>query len=190
MKPAPKGWYMDSSRPVLTSGRLFLRPFAMEDAPAVARLAGAVEIARYTTRIPHPYPEELASEWIASHESGFTHGVAAIFAIISKDQDSLIGAVGLEKINREFSHAEIGYWIGVPFWNRGFGTEAVKTLVGYAFTTLRLHRVYARIMSTNPDSAKVLLKSGFSHEGTLRDHVFKWGSFVDIEVYGILNVQK
>jgi ribosomal-protein-alanine N-acetyltransferase len=181
---------MSPSRPVLEAEHLTLRPFMMEDALAVARLAGAVEIARFTTRIPHPYQEEMAREWIATHESGFANGDEMIFAIYLKDREALIGAVGLEKINREFSHAEIGYWIGVPFWNHGFGTEVVKTVIEYGFSTLHLHRIYARIMSNNHGSAKVLRRCGFSHEGTLRDHVLKWGKFVDIEVYGILNEPK
>jgi ribosomal-protein-alanine N-acetyltransferase len=178
---------MHSSRPVLATDRLLLRPFRDEDAGAVAGLAGAEEIAKYTIRIPHPYYEDLAREWIATHERGFESGDEVIFAIASKEQDILMGAAGLEKINREFSHAEIGYWIGIPFWNKGFGTEAVKTVVAYGFFTLGLHRIYARIMNTNPGSKKVLTKCGFSYEGTLRDHVKKEGRYVDIEVYGILN---
>ncbi|MBP1928795.1 RimJ/RimL family protein N-acetyltransferase [Methanolinea mesophila] len=177
---------MDPSGTVLISERLRLRPFVMEDAPAVAGLAGAREIARCTTRIPHPYQEEMAREWISTHAGGWARREHAIFAVSQKDTESLIGAVGLEKIHREFFHAEIGYWIGVPFWNRGFGTEAVAAVVTYGFSTLDLHRIYARIMSGNRGSAKVLEKCGFSHEGTMKEHVYKNGKFVDIEIYGIL----
>jgi ribosomal-protein-alanine N-acetyltransferase len=180
------GWCMHTSRPVLSSERLLFRPFRVEDAGAVAGLAGAEEIARYALRVPHPYREDMACEWIATHEGGFERGDEVILAVTSKE-DILIGAVGLEKINLEYSHAEIGYWIGVPFWNKGFGTEAVKTVVAYGFFTLGLHRIYAQIMSNNPGSAKVLTKCGFSREGTLRDHVRKQEKFVDIEVYGILH---
>ena len=96
--------------------------------------------------------------------------------------DLLFGLV----LRREHNRAELGYWIGVPYWNHGYATEAASTVLRYAFETMDLHRVYAFHFTTNPASGRVLEKIGMTHEGTRRGHTLKWGEYLDNEAYGIL----
>jgi RimJ/RimL family protein N-acetyltransferase len=162
-----------------------LRPFRLEDAPDVQRLAAAREIAAMTLMIPHPYPEGAAAEWISSHEAAFDRGEAVDFAIVEREDGLLVGAVGLG-LQREHDRAELGYWIGVPYWNRGYATEAASAVLRYAFETLGLHRVFAFHYTTNPASGRVLQRVGMTHEGRRRSHTLKWGEYLDNEVYGML----
>lgn len=167
---------------VLTTERLILRPFTADDAPAVQTLASAREIAASTLLIPHPYPEGAAAAWIAKQgEQADNHS----FAVTLRDGGAVAGALGLH-VNRDHDRAEVGYWIGVPYWGRGYATEAARAVVGFAFETLHLNRVFALHFTTNPASGRVLEKLGMQHEGHLRKHVMKWGEAVDIEVYGIV----
>jgi ribosomal-protein-alanine N-acetyltransferase len=173
------------AQPTLTSQRLILRPFRVQDAAAVQVLVGDRDIAANTLNIPHPYPEGQAERWIATHEGRFERLEGATFAIVPRDSEKLIGAIGLE-INQQHNRAELGYWVGKPYWNRGFATEAVQAVLGYAFNALEMGRVYASHFRRNPASGRVMQKVGMRHEGRLRRHVRKWGSYLDLEIYGIL----
>lgn len=164
---------------MLTTERLVLRAFSSDDAPQVQRLASAREVALNTLHIPHPYPDGAAEAWIAKH--GTTPEV--VFAI--EHQGQFIGAIGLVP-DRDHDRAELGYWIGVPFWGRGFATEAAREVVRYGFDEQALHRITAQVFSRNASSARVLQKIGMTCEGTLRHHFKKWGEFVDVDYYAIV----
>lgn len=173
------------NHPVLTTKRLLLRQFFVTDAPVVKELAGQREIAYNTLLIPHPYEQGFAERWITERQTDFQKGIGVTFAILIREARMVCGAIGLG-INRHHSHAELGYWVGVPFWNRGYCTEAATAVLDYAFTTLELNRVWAHHFSRNPASGRVLQKLGMTHEGCLRKHIFKWGEYLDVEQYGIL----
>jgi RimJ/RimL family protein N-acetyltransferase len=172
--------------PTIETERLVLRPFALEDAADVRRLAGDRAIADTTLLIPHPYPEGVAEEWIRGHRDLFRQREAAVFAVTARETGALIGAIGLQT-NPRHGRAELGYWIGRPFWNQGFATEAARAVVRYGFDELHLHRVYAHHMTRNPASGRVLEKVGMRLEGELRDHVAKWGKYETLRCYAILN---
>lgn len=173
------------NRPTLETERLVLRPFALSDAPRVQLLAGDRAVAATTKNIPHPYEDGMAKTWISLHQERFDKGEDVVFAIVLKAGGELIGAIGLVlKLNQE--NAELGYWIGKPFWGQGYCTEAGRGVLKYAFTELRLHRVHAHHFSNNPASGRVMQKLGMRHEGCLRQHVKKWDTFFDVEAYGIL----
>jgi RimJ/RimL family protein N-acetyltransferase len=89
-------------------------------------------------------------------------------------------------ISREHSRAELGYWIGVPYWRRGFATEAGRSIVRFGFEELGLHRVQARHLERNPASGSVLRKLGMQLEGIHRHAVRKWGVFEDVALYSVL----
>ena len=168
-------------RPTLTTERLVLRPFTTADAPAIQRLASAREIAESTLLIPHPYPDGAAAEWIAGHDDASNNH---IFAITLRDGD-VMGAIGLH-VDSNHDRAEIGYWIGLPFWGRGYVTEAAAAVVRYVFDDLHLNRVFAFHFTRNPASGRVLQKIGMQREGTMRQHIVKWGEHVDVDYYGIV----
>jgi RimJ/RimL family protein N-acetyltransferase len=172
-------------QPSLETCRLVLRPFELDDAPEVQRLAGDRAIADTTLNVPHPYEDGMAEEWIASHAPGFEAGMLATFAIVSREAPQLIGAIGL-RIEHEFDRADLGYWIARPFWNMGYATEASVAILRYGLADLGLNRITARHLARNPASGRVMEKAGMRYEGTLRQDVKKWGRFEDTVHYGML----
>ena len=169
----------------LQTERLTLRPYSLSDIPALLPLIGAREVAATTLRIPHPYTESDAREFIARAQQNLSGGSGLRLGIILRESDALCGGVGLE-IEADHRRAELGYWIGVPFWGKGYATEASRALVDYGFGTLGLHRIFASHFANNPASARVLRKIGMRYEGSLRAHVLKWGEFLDLEMYGMV----
>lgn len=171
--------------PTLHTERLVLRPFAQTDAPRVQQLAGAFEIADTTLLVPHPYPDGAAETWIAMHEAEFLAGLRVNLAVTAREDGALLGAMGIG-INREFARAELGYWIGLPFWRKGFCTEAGRAMLDYGFGVLGLQRIYAHHLVRNPASGRVLRKIGMQPEGMLRSHHVKWGRREDVQLLGVL----
>lgn len=171
--------------PTLTTDRLLLRPFRMSDAPDVRQLAGSYDVAKGTLTLPHPYPAEEAERWIASLQRDDEAGPPVNFAIIWPVEDRLIGSIGLD-IAAEHRLGRMSYWLGQPYWNRGFCTEAVKAVLDYGFRQLQLHRIYAAHFLNNPASGRVLQKAGMIYEGRLREYYLRFGQHVDVELYGLL----
>lgn len=171
--------------PTITTERLVLRPFRLDDAPEVQRLAGAREIADTTLNIPHPYPDGVAEKWINTHHEEYEKSGSVVWAVTLNNSEQLIGAIGLTT-NREFDRAELGYWISQPFWGRGYCTEAAKAALGYGFGQAGLNRIFANHLTRNPASGKVMQKIGMKKEGEMRQHIKKWDKCEDIIYYGIL----
>jgi RimJ/RimL family protein N-acetyltransferase len=82
--------------------------------------------------------------------------------------------------------AEMGYWLGVPFWSQGIATEAARAVLRYGFEHLNLHRIHAFHFVRNGASDRVMQKIGMQHEGTLRHHDHKDDHWEDLVSYGIL----
>ncbi len=167
---------------MITTLRLILRPFRDEDAPDIQRLAGSYEVAYNTLLIPHPYPDGAAEVWIKKQRE---HESDLAFAITEKDTGALTGALGLH-IVREHDRGEIGYWIGLPYWNRGYATEAVGAVIQFGFEHMMLHRIWAGHFTRNIASGRVMQKNGMKHEGCWRGWTKKWNEFLDVEMYSIL----
>ena len=174
-----------SDQPVLRTSRLVLRPFEPDDALGVQMLAGAREVAETTMHIPHPYPSGAAELWIATHRDSWDAGTGATYAITDGSSGTLIGAIGLT-IAPPHARGELGYWLGVPFWNRGYCTEAGLAMLDLGFGQLGLHRIQARHLTRNPASGRVLQKLGMRHEGVNRHGMRKNDRFEDLAVYAIL----
>lgn len=172
-------------RPTLATERLILRPLGDADAGAVERLAGDRAVADTALNVPHPFEEGMAQAWIEADRAAFEQGTAVTFALARRTDRAFVGAIGLMRV--EPGHqAELGYWIGAPFWGQGYATEAAREVVSYAFTELGLVRVHAHHLSRNPASGRVLQRVGMRHEGRLRHHARRWGAFEDLELYGML----
>jgi RimJ/RimL family protein N-acetyltransferase len=167
---------------------LVIRPFTPADAEAVVPLAGSFEIADMTLTIPHPYSIDDAHKWIGAMPEGFEKGRSFPMAITigaGPFQGELIGAVGLE-ISQPHARAELGYWIGVPHWGKGYATEAARAMLVFGFETLNLNRITAHHFARNRASGRILEKIGMKPEGLLRHHIKKWDRFEDCVMYGIL----
>jgi [ribosomal protein S5]-alanine N-acetyltransferase len=200
-------------QPTLETARLLLRPFRSADADRVQELAGDQAVADTMLKISHPYEDGTAEKWIANHRDWFEHRQQAVFAVTLKDScatasseavpaqsraaallvdkqwhtlaSTLIGALGL-RFELEDQRAELGYWIGKPYWNQGYCTEAARAALQFGFEQLGLNRIFAHHFLRNPASGRVMQKLGMVYEGRLRQHVKKWDVFEDLEVYGIV----
>ncbi len=171
--------------PTLQTERLLLRPFTLRDAPEVQRLAGDWAIADTTLNVPHPYEDGMAEAWIEGHPKSFAQGINITFAITLASGNALAGAINLHNMAR-FNYAEMGYWIGKPYWKQGYCTEAARALLAFGFNEMGLNRIFARHISRNPASGRVMQKIGMKYEGCLRQHAKKWEKYEDIKVYGML----
>jgi len=133
-------------------------------------------------RFPHPYRRTDARAWLAhvAEDRPETN-----FAI---DVDGeAVGGIGFHIQEDVHSlSAEIGYWLGEPFWGRGIATQAVRALSAHAFHAHGLARIYAFVFEWNPASARVLEKAGFTLEGRLRRSVTKDGRTIDQFLYAIV----
>lgn len=178
--------HSNTELPTLLTERLRLRPFRLSDADDVQRLAGDREIAANTMLIPHPYEDGVAEAWIKTHADRCATGTGLSLAIEQRESGTLVGAIGLE-FHPSDRNAELGYWIGRPFWGHGYCTEAARTMLAYGFQTCQLHRIHAKHYTRNPASGRVMEKIGMRREGILRGHALKWGEFEDLAVYGILH---
>jgi RimJ/RimL family protein N-acetyltransferase len=169
----------------LQTARLLLRSLETGDIAALVRFAGAREIAATTVRIPHPYTNDDARSFLSHAQESYREGKSICFAVTMPADKELRGAVGLE-LKPSHGHAELGYWIAVHYWRKGFATEAATAVVAFGFNTLGLHRIYAHHFAGNVASGRVLEKVGMRHEGRFRQHVRKWDRFIDVENYGVL----
>lgn len=167
---------------ILETERLILRPLALSDATTIRELSGDYEVAKTTLNIPHPYPEGAAESFIQSQQDN-SKGYS--FAIVRKSDPQLIGGMGIHPHERH-DHAEMGYWIGVPYWNQGYASEALRRVVAFGFEELALNRIYAGYFSQNIASRRVMEKAGMTYEGTFRQHYVREGVYYDIGYCAIL----
>ncbi len=152
------------NQPDLKTDRLVLRGFTLNDAKDVQRMAGNINVAKMTLNIPHPYRDGMAEEWINSHPVKLKAGTQLSYAITSSETGVLFGAISLTHIEK--TQANLGYWIGEPYWGNGYCPEAGIRLVNFAFDELNLERVYALHLTSNPASGRVMKKMGMKHHST------------------------
>lgn len=170
-------------QPILTTSRLLLRPFAISDAPRVQLLAGDKRIAETTANVPYPYPDGAAQSWIASHAGNRAKQQRFAYAITLKQSGLLVGCVSLVDINN--GSCEMGYWIGVDYWNNGYCTEACRAAIDFAFGDLGLKQVSAKHFLRNPASGKVLEKSGLKFIKTGTELIEQTNVFEEYKLYQI-----
>jgi len=160
--------------PTLQTERLILRPYSEADIPELLPLIGRREVAATTLRIAHPYTEKDARSFLE-----LTKDPDKIWlAITLRGNGRQIGGIGL-RIEQDQLRAELGYWLGVPYWGKGYATEAARELMRHGFEELGLHRIFASHFKHNPASGRVLKKLGMLYEGCQREHIRKWDQFVD-----------
>jgi RimJ/RimL family protein N-acetyltransferase len=152
--------FRERSTPVLETERLVLRAPRLEDATAIATLANDRRIAENTLRIPHPYAVADARAFLAS--AGATDD-ELILLITARSGGAVLGACGIAKLDGE--QREIGYWLGVPFWGKGYATEAARAVIDHAFGDLGYDLLLGGARVSNPASRRVLEKCGFQWTG-------------------------
>ena len=157
----------DSDFAPLRTERLTLRPLRAEDAPALHRLINDWDVARWLSRVPFPYPRELADDWIASTHRQIAEGRAWHLAIVGQDGDTetLVGCVGLTR-QADPRQAELGYWVARRYWGHGVAAEAAGRLARWALAHLDLDRICASALTDNARSRAVLRRIGLRETGT------------------------
>ncbi|MDB6078499.1 MAG: acetyltransferase [Akkermansiaceae bacterium] len=150
----------------LETHRLCLRRPQLPDATAVHDLAGDLRVSRTTALIPHPYTLAHALEWFDAIHDDFATGAGHTFVIERLAEPGVIGSAGL-LTGRDGVSASVGYWIGYPYWRRGYATEALREILRYGFEELGLLRIHASHMMENAASGRVMQKAGMRFEGVI-----------------------
>ena len=167
----------------IPAGRWVLRPWRVGDEPALAKYANNRNVwINLRGTFPHPYTTEDAAAWVQAQKD---RDPPMHFAIA--DAGEAIGAIGLtlqSEVHRR--SAEVGYWLGEPFWGQGIATEAVRALTAYAFEQFDLVRLEAGVFEWNPASARVLEKCGFTFEERLPWTDTKDGQTIDQLLYALV----
>jgi len=152
---------------ILESERLILRAPKPSDIAAMTVWLGDYNVAKNTAQVPHPYNEADAEAFVAgtSPRRGGRHYT---FSILRRTDGLFIGGCGLheDEPGEDQAMFEFGYWLGVPFWGCGYGTEAARRLVQFAFEMLQQTKVHAGWFHDNPVSGRVLAKLGAVHNGS------------------------
>ena len=171
--------------PSLTTERLSLRAFRLDDAETLQRLLEEPEVTGNMVMIPHPYPPGAAAVWLETVPARWAKREVLHLAITQLDKPVLMGCVTL-RFYLENEKAELAYWLGKPFWGNGYVPEAGRALVDYGFHTLGLHKIEVFHMTRNHASGRVIEKIGFHPEGIDREGTKVRGEFVDMACYGLL----
>lgn len=164
------------------SERIYLRPLRIEDAVDVFDYAKDPDVKRY---IGWPLMKtleettEFLKTLIERHEAK-THVYASV---VEAGTEKVIGTLMLFNFDWDAKHGEIGYVFHKNVWGKGYCTEASKWFIEHAFETLELRKIFARVVSQNEGSSKVLLKSGFEKEAVLKDMYCIEGQLLDCVYY-------
>ena len=167
--------------------RLILREIRMEDVyEYYERLFGDGDVCRYLLFDPHQdIGESLAA--IQEIQQQYEQGRFYRWGITEKGEDSLIGVIGLVRIDEEKSECSFAYLLGCDYWGKGYGTEALKAVISFAFEELEIRRIVADHMTENPASGAVMRKAGMNHIGTEKAKYEKQCVLHDAEIYEICN---
>lgn len=152
------------------------------DAGIFSTLANNPSIAQYmTNRFALPFTEEQASNFIQAN-CFLPHKVIRGIDL----QGEFIGCIGVHQLDDILiKNAELAYWIGEAYWNRGLGSAAILKMIPLAFESLEINRIFARVYGNNIPSQKVLLKCGFILEAEYKNTIFKNGKFLDELIYAV-----
>ena len=172
---------------IVVSDQVHLSEVRSSDKPALVQRLNDRDIYDRTLRIPFPYTDASADEWLALVAKITEQQGRQVQWAIRNAEDALIGGCGFSGFQTVKSHlAEVGYWLAKPYWGRGIMTAVVQRLCQHAFDEFGLAKITAHVFAHNPSSARVLAKCGFQEEGFLRKHFVKDGQFLDARLFGLL----
>lgn len=171
--------------PRLADDRVRLRPFGLDDVPLVVE-ACRDPLTQAFTRIPHPYDEEDAREFIAGSASRRMTGESIDLAIAAREDDRLLGAIGLIIDRHDAERAEIGYWVAPRERGRGVAGRALALLSAWAVTEGRFARIDLQAALANTASMRVAQRCGFVREATLRGAWYRGPERSDMALFSLL----
>jgi RimJ/RimL family protein N-acetyltransferase len=176
LQDIPSPTLREASPCVLETERLLLRTPTLADVKAIARLANDRRIAMNTRRLPHPYSQDDAIDFVRRTAS---EGSDTVFLV---QNDLLpIGVVGVDW--RQADAPELGYWLGVEHWGNGFGTEAARAVIDFTFEEFDIEQLIAGARVTNPASRNILEKCGFQWSGVELHRFVALGSSTPVDCF-------
>jgi RimJ/RimL family protein N-acetyltransferase len=169
--------------PVIETERLVLSQLEERDIPFIVEYLQHRIFSDLTSNIPYPYVENDARSWVKMSKEAFDNNAGYTFAIRNKE-GQIIGAIGLH--DRDDDKAELGYWIGIPYWNKGYVTEAAEAIVNFGLNEMKFNKIFATHFLHNPASGRIMEKIGMKQEAILKQEMKKDGEYFDIVRYCIL----
>lgn len=166
----------------IRAGPCIIRPWRDGDLDALVRHADNRQVwLMLRDQFPHPYTRADGEDWLAHVAK--QQPVTSFAIVVAGEAAGGIGLAPQPDVHRR--SAEVGYWLGQAFWNRGIMTAALRTFTDYAFDAHKLIRLFASVFSTNPASMRVLEKAGYTREGILKKSVVKDGQVLDQVLYAV-----
>ncbi len=166
--------------PILLSPRLVMRAPHEDDIDALAHLANNANIANMVARMPHPYTVVDAADFVRRTRAGAIG--KCVYAITKADNGAFLGCCGIEP-HEDGRTVELGYWLGEPYWNEGYATEAAHALIDMVFRTRDVEQIDARCRVMNIPSRRVIQKCGFQFQATGMVQSLAVGGMVPVEWY-------
>lgn len=166
------------------SPHISLRPYEKKDIKDILLYINDPEVRKFL--VPGtPFPmDELAEEKWIEKQSAETE--VKSFAIILKETMKYMGGCGINQLDWKNRVATVGIFLGKPFWNQGYGTEALRVLIDFIFMEMNIHKVKLNVYSFNKRGIRCYEKLGFKIEGVLREEIFREGQYHDELIMGIL----
>lgn len=171
--------------PSLTSERLQLRPFMATDAAAYLTLRSHPDVMRYMDTAPFE-SVAVAQQKIEEIHDSFQQKKGVNWVIARKGNEAMMGYCGIWRIDKHNCRGEIGYALHPDYWNQGFMTEALKSMIDFGFDQLHLHSLAANINPKNKASEQVLCRLGFRKEAHFRENYRYNGRYIDSVIYCLL----
>ncbi|WP_054022962.1 GNAT family N-acetyltransferase [Bacillus sp. FJAT-28004] len=169
----------------LHTERLYLRKMKVSDSSSLFKIWSDPDVTKFMN-VSCFTNENQAKEMITLLDDLSQDGKAIRFSIIKIESNEIIGSCGYNSLDIENAKAEIGYDIAKSFWGRGYASEAISSLLDYAFSSLKMNRIEAKVEPENVNSIKLLQKLNFTFEGTLRQYERVDGKFNDLNIYSKL----
>lgn len=172
---------------ILTTKKLLIREWQDKDKPDLIRNINDLEISKWLLLVPYPYTEKDADWWINHCTQEQDKSLRENYSFAIEFNGEAVGGIGLVHINN--GCGEVGYWLGKNFHRQGIMSEALESIIDFAFNKLNLRRLEAGVLSGNPSSGKLLIKYGFEYEGIRKQRVKckATNQIHDEEMYGLLN---
>ena len=174
-----------SKLPTLTTDRLILRKMLVSDYKDMFDYSSRPETSRYLLWTPHDSPK-FSKRYLSYLQGQYRDENFYDFALEDKATKKMIGTCGFTSFDLENNAAEVGYVLHPEYWGKGLAAEALKRLMRFGFTELRLHRLIAKIIDENEASKRVAEKCGFRHEATHKNSMMIKGEYRTICEYAIL----
>ena len=169
---------------MLETKRVFLRPYEMDDLDEVTTQFNNPEVRQFLCPgIPYPVSRESERQWLQNQSKAADQ---KNFAIIRKEDNRYMGGCGINEIEWTHRCGVVGIFLGKPYWNEGYGTEALGALIDFMFSQMNLNKACLRVYEFNRRAMKSYQKLGFQLEGTLRMQIFRHGQYFDEYVMGLL----